>query len=293
VFVTSLSVLALQRVASPRTAPLIDRALGLLRREVAPGPLWRFWTHDHDRHKEIPCDADDSACATMALGATASGRRRTQRLLLANRDERGRFQTWFLPRGVGAFRPLMLRTTIAERRAGEHRSLFWEMTEATPGDVDAVVNANVLRLFGPDAPPEAVGWVSDELAAGREEEADSWHRNRFSYWYSVADGIARGVPYADAVPSLVLDRIVGALDERAEIAPLDLAHALSALRLLQGPADAVATATDRLLAAQQPDGGWARSIFFYGGPKMVFGWGSEALTTAAAIAALTPDGDAA
>jgi hypothetical protein len=286
VFVTSLSVLALERVPDPRVGPMVERALDLVASETAPGPLWRFWTHDHDRHREIPCDADDTACATMALGRRAADAARTKRLLLANRDPGGRFLTWFLPRGAASLSPARLRNTVDEWRARSRREMFWEMTEATPDDVDGVVNANVLRLFGPDAPAESVAYVSGVVIDGRERECDSWHRNEFSCWYSVADGARRGVPYEGAV----LDRLARRLRDRLEDGPaptsLDLAHALGAAQAIGDPSGVSGELVERLVAVQSPDGSWDRDIFFYGGPKEVFAWGSEAFTTAAAVSAL-------
>ena len=290
VFVTSLSVLALERVRSPRVGPMIDKALGLVASETAPGPLWRFWTHDHDRHREIPCDADDTSCATMALGARAVHADRTRRLLLANRDRAGRFLTWFLPRGARSLAPGRLRNTVDEWRSRSRRELFWEMTEATPDDVDGVVNANVLRLFGPDAPAEAVAYVSGVVLEGRERECDSWHRNEFNCWYSVADGARRGVPYERSVLARVAERLGSRLGEGPVPSSLDLAHGLGAVLAIGDPAGLAPDLVERLLAAQHPDGSWDRDIFFYGGPKEVFAWGSEAFTTAAAVAALSDAG---
>ncbi len=288
VFVTSLCVLALGAVEDDRVAAMSARARDLIRREAAPGPLWRFWTHDHDRHREIPCDADDTACATMALGGDGPDAGRSRRLLLANRDAEGRFRTWFLPRGAAAWSPGRLRNSLGELRDRSRRAAFWEMTEADPDDVDGVVNANVLRLLGPASPTAAVELVSDAVRSGRERECDSWHRNEHSCWWSLADGHRRGVPYADEVVSTVVERI----RERAEVpapdeTPLDVGHALAALRALRPDGDpATGPLVERLLAAQRDDGSWERSIFFYGGPKEVFAWGSSAYTTAVAVGAL-------
>lgn len=293
VFVTSLCILVLQRVGPAAATPLIERARSLLRAEASHGPLWRFWTHDHDRHLEIPCDADDSACATMALDGPARDSDRTRTLLLANRDRAGRFRTWFLPRGAGALRPRSWRNTLDEWRARTRRQQFWEMTEATPDDVDAVVNANVLRCFGPTAPPEAVAYVSNVVRDGTERDSDSWHRNEFSCWYSVADGIRRGVAYPDDVGTLVRHRIGELVDAGpATLSPLDAAHALASLCALGEPGHHGELLATHLVDTQLDDGAWPRSIFFYGGPKEVFAWGSEDLATATAIAALTDYADA-
>lgn len=293
VFVTSLCVLALQRIDSPLTEPLIDRAKKFLRSEASHGPLWRFWTHDNDRHLEIPCDADDSACATMALDPRSKEADRTRKLLLANRDRRGRFHTWFIPRGISALRPRMLRNSLGEWGAGKRRDLFWEMTEATPDDVDAVVNANVLRCFGSTAPAEAVAFVASVVHDGTERTSDSWHRNEFSCWYSVADGIRRGVPYDDEVGVLVRGRICERIRTGiGDLSALDSAHALGSLCALGDPGqDGEALAT-HLIRSQLEDGAWPRSIFFYGGPREVFAWGSEDLATAMSVATLTDYADA-
>lgn len=289
VFVTALCVLALQRVSSSTAVPMIDAAKHFLQSEVAHGPLWRFWTHDHDRHLEIPCDADDSACVTMALNPSSHEADLTRRLLTANRDHLGRFHTWFVPQGIRALRPRFWRIALDEMKARSARATFWDATEATPGDVDVVVNANVLRCFGPASPAAAVAYVSDIVRRGEERASDSWHRNEFSCWYSVADGIRRGVPYPDDIPGIIRDRIAERANDGGNVlrqTPLDAAHALSTLCAIGDPGRDGEALARSLLEIQSGDGGWSRSIFFYGGPREVFAWGSEDFSTAASLAAL-------
>lgn len=85
----------------------------------------------------------------------------------------------------------------------------------------------------------------------------------------------------------VVERIVQRVRPDGSVGPaLDTAFALSALTTLDGPADARAALAEALRGSQLADGSWERSIFYYGGPNEVFGWASEALSTASALQAL-------
>ena len=95
----------------------------------------------------LPPDLDDTSCVSAVLARNGANGAADRRILLANRNRRGLFYTWIVPR---------LRWTSAPHRqimASQLRLIpaliaFFRSTSASPGDIDAVVNANCLYALG-------------------------------------------------------------------------------------------------------------------------------------------------
>jgi hypothetical protein len=285
-FVTALVVLALDRLPDRlRPDPVLAGARRFLRRHQEPGALWRYWAADHERRGFTPPDADDTACCSLALGGEGTAANRP--VLLANRDGDGRFYTWLVLHRPWPKDPRAWWRLRHELRARTRRHELWTSTEAEHDDVDGVVNANVLRYLGAEAPSEAVAYVRGLVEAGVEEGCDSWHHSRFALYASIADGRRRGVPGYEGLAPLVEARIAErVLDDGTVGTALDTGHALTTAVDLGCDPALVEALAGGLLASQHDDGRWARSVCYHGGPLEVFGWASTALSTATAAAAL-------
>ncbi len=285
-FVTALTSLALEHVDLPEVEAMRVRVAAYLQGEREPAGLWRYWSREAALHDYTPPDADDTACCSLAVGRATE--RANVRLLLANRDRAGRFYTWFLLRPEN--RDLRYRWALRGERsksARARREELWANSEASPGDVDATVNANVIRYLGPDrAPPAAIEWVASVIEAGTEIEEDHWYRSRTSLYRSVAVAAVQGVDRFVGLRHLVIERIADDPGPSALRNDLERADALRVLRLLRAPAVAVEQLAAALLKTQRPDGSWERALCYYGGPQESFGWSSESLTTATAVGAL-------
>lgn len=283
-FVTALVSLALEHVDLPEVPAMRSQVAAYLRSEREPAGLWRYWARDAALHDYTPPDADDTACCSLAVGA--GDHQANVRLLLANRDPAGRFYTWFLLRPE--HRGLRYRLALRNERsasAQSRRTELWADSEASPGDVDVTVNANVIRYLGARrAPAAAIEWVASVIEAGTEVADDHWYRSRTSLYRSVAatGGVARFV----GLHGHMIERLTHDLDAGELRNDLELADALRALRLLGAPPDAIERAGNELLQRQGPTGSWERAICYFGGPQESFGWASEALATATAVGAL-------
>src|SRR5690606_29704985 len=122
-----------------------------------------------------PPDADDTACASMAVALRGDDTSANVALLLANRDRAGRFFTWLIPHR-DRFTPRFWWAVRDEfrRATRDRRQELWANSEAWPADVDGVVNANVVRYLGPGrAPAAAVGFVASIITDEREDDCDS------------------------------------------------------------------------------------------------------------------------
>lgn len=286
-FITALAATSLANIERQDAVRLVDSAIEFLEQEQQPNGLWRYWATANEQTSFTPADADDTACCSMALGTRDRNTVANIPLLLSNRSSEGRFYTWFVPRN--GLRGLRLRQALREERQKDVRELrasLWETTEAEPDDIDVVVNANVCRYLGSEAPYSASGWVASELRGGREVGSDKWHRIATTFYLSIADGAHRGVKAFEDLDGLIVDNISKAWSDGKLSTDLDKAQSLLALQRLDAQGDTSSEIASALEQAQSPAGSWERTIYYFGGPKEVFGWASEALTTSYAAEAL-------
>ena len=281
VFPTALAAHALGFV--PGAAALLDRAMRFLLDQRDRHGVWRHWTRDHPHFAALPPDLDDTSCASAVLMRNGVNGAADPQLLLSNRDQRGLFYTWIVPR---------LRWTGAAHRrivAGQLRRVpalyaFFRSTSASPSDVDAVVNANCLFMLGPFSGHQLiVEHLLGVLRSGGETSCDKWYDNPFVVWYFFSRALSEVAPEAR---DIIVRRI-------ASVAPSNvLETALAAASLLYWDRVPEQDAISALLDGQLDTGGWPRAALYHGGrarrPDGTFAephpdtphWGSEALTTA-------------
>jgi hypothetical protein len=292
VFATSVIALCLESVPNPDAALVVRRAVSFLRAQMRAPGLWRFWTSEHEFHRVIPFDSDDTACAAALLRGHGGAPAAVGGLLLANRDRRGLFHTWFVPHRGTAPRHLgFWRAAVGGWRRPLHRAAFWRLTEADPGDVDAVVNANVLFFLGETAATRpVVEHLAEVVREGREEDCDKWYRRSLAVHHAIARCFARGVAGLGPVREAALARILALARSDGSFGDGALDTALAACALgdwgYDGPELAAARAW--LARSQLPSGGWATDAYYLGGPKAVSRWGSEEMTAGFALQALAP-----
>jgi hypothetical protein len=272
--------------------PVRTRALAFLEAEMDRHGLWRHWTREHPQARQLPPDLDDSSCAAAAL-ADPDRLAGNRPILLGNRRSDGLFLTWVLPRlkGGGAAHR---RAAWPQLRHLPTLILFFRKTSADPGDVDAVVNANALfRLGAFEGREKIVDFLLGILRDGLEDSCDKWYENRFAIWYFVS----RALGAEAAAAELILGRLATASPAGA------MESALALCTLLNCGVEPEAGAVEALLALQSDDGSWPRAALYHGGRARLGGggfaprhpdtphWGSEALTTAFCVEALSRRAD--
>lgn len=284
VFPTAVIGCSLQCVRTPEATRMVDRAMAFLQDEMEAGGVWRFWSSDSPRHRGIPPDLDDMACASVALRTSGRVVPDNRHLILANRDRSGRFFTWLAPRLQWnhslRYWQIVLRQLAHPRR---HR-LFWQGT-ARPDDVDCVVNANILRYLGrgPWALP-VIELLVDAIRRGLERRCDKSYPSSAIVYYFISRCYASGVVELAAVRDAIVGRLLGVVGRAPglEVTPLEMALAISAA--LDWDADThLDGAIAWLIGQQQDDGAWRRDVVNAGG---YWRWGSEAWTTAFCVEAL-------
>ena len=272
----------------PEAAPLAARAHRFLLAEMDAHGLWRHWTRDHPHYSSLPPDLDDTSCASAALAGAGHAIPDNRALLLANRARDGRFLTWLVPRPRWTGGRHM-RLVLRQLRHLPTLLMFFRLTSAKPGDIDACVNANTLHHLGRfEGAGKVVAWLLSVLRNGQERQCDKWYENPFVVRYFLSRALAARAPEAR---DLILGRTA------AEPAQSDLEQALAACTLLDWD-EAPEAQLEALLAAQAPDGSWRRAALYHGGRARLRSggfaephpdtprWGSEAITTAFAVEAL-------
>lgn len=275
---------------SPAAKAMRARAEDFLLGEMDENGLWKHWTSEHPQHHLLPPDLDDTSCASAVLARAGRPMPPNRHLLLANRSRAGLFYTWIVPRLRWAGLP-HFRATAPQLLRAPALWIFFRRTSAAPRDVDAAVNANALFYLGSVPNRAAVeGHLIEVLREGREAQCDKWYENPFAIWYFFSRALAGSAPEAGEI----IGQRIGAV---APASALEAALALCSLNYWRR--DGGEALLDRLLADQLPSGGWPRAALYHGGRKRrrdgsfepphpdTPRWGSEELSTALAIEALT------
>ncbi|MEA2141963.1 MAG: hypothetical protein QOI64_393 [Solirubrobacteraceae bacterium] len=287
-FTTALVVHSISGSSAPGTRQMIDRALDYLSAEMEPGGAWRYWASDHGGHEVIPADLDDIACASQVLRRYGRSIPANRRLVLANRDRRGRFYTWIAPRyAPPPLSPAFWR--VARRQTGARD--FFKDNEISGRDVSCVVNANVLFYLGDGrAARPVVKYLIEVMRRRAERSSDSWYESAFPFYYSVARCIAAGITGLAGLSGEITERIGVAQREQGCLGEgsLETALAAGALHYLGQCSPTLIRACDFLLGAQAEDGSWPAEPLYHGGPPRELRWGSAELTTGFCVEALLP-----
>jgi hypothetical protein len=256
--------------------------------------VWNHFVPNHRLFKMNPYDIDSTVVALDyfqdrgKLPPTA--KQRALNLLWDQITERGLFFTFYTLRGSlncsGRSWILFLR----ELRAPLSTRVFWKIVEADRRDVDGVVNINVLHYLGRIAGSEnVISYLRKELMEGNELQFDKWYKTTSVIYYFGSRLNHQNYTELEDVFLRWKEELMGIVQsqELSQLHDLDLG--LMAVTMINLDLDQkyVSPCIERLLQAQQSAGNWKKKAFYFGGPKKIMGWGSDALTTAICIEALT------
>jgi hypothetical protein len=282
---------------SEKVEEILRKAIRFLINAMQDGCVWRYTCSPNPDY--LAPDVDDTACISSLLRRHSVSFPDNAGVILGNRDSRGLFYTWILPR----FRwtTHMSYWRVALRQLLKLRQLYWfyTVTECKPNDVDLVVNANVLYYLGerPETAPiiRSLIQIIEEQA---EESCDKYYANRFNFYYFLSRNYAAGVGALEAVGETIVGRIKSYAHPDGVIGNhiLHTAQAACALMDWQDWEDhkhgkdhstILDNAIQAILCARDSSGGWKRCPFYYSGPSKKLGWGSEELTTGFCLEALS------
>jgi hypothetical protein len=191
----------------PGAEDLVGRAIDFLRGQRDEYGLWRHWTRDNPMFRPLPPDLDDTCCVSAVLAQHKVPDTVDPALVIANRDHRGLFYTWVVPR-LRWTAPALRRVMLRQLRHLLVIRGFFRITSAEPGDVDAVVNANCLFALGAFPGHRAVvDYLLDILRDGCETTCDKWYDNPFVVRYAFSRSLR---PVAPEAEDIIMPRLLSA-----------------------------------------------------------------------------------
>lgn len=276
---------------SDSVEPMLSKATNYLKYHMHGGGVWPVFSNIHPWHKIVPYDAD-----SLAFGSAYMQERGVQYtalnnkpLLLANRTRGGLFYTWFILHSHLHSNRTLWRLSLKELKKPITSFLFWRANECTRSDVDLGINANVLYYLGEIS--ETIPVINElikVISEGREGDCDKWYRNPFTIYYLISRAYNRGAKKLQPVVAPIIDRIIATAlpDGQLGKSVLDTAIGATTLINLGFTSKELHQAINFLITKQGPYGEWPRWLLYYGGPKLLQGWGSEELTTALCLEAI-------
>ena len=273
---------------SDRVEEIVRRAIRFLVSAMQDGCVWRYTCSPNPDY--LPPDVDDTACISFLLRQHGVSFPDNTGVILGNRDSRGLFYTWVLPRLK--WTTYMSYWRVALRQLLKLRQLYWfyTVTECKPNDLDLVVNANVLYYLGnrPETAP-IIRCLIQIIEEQAEETCDRYYANRFNFYYFLSRNYAAGIRSFEAVGDTIVARIKSYAQPDGVIGNhiLHTAQAACALMDWKDHSTVLDDAIQAILRARESTGGWQRLPFYYSGPSKKLAWGSEELTTGFCLEALS------
>lgn len=285
-FATAHVLHSLQFVPHPAVATMTARGVACFLREMDGHGLWRYWNKGsvqsgRKAHPFIPADLDDMACISAILRHEGVPFPDNRRLMLHNRDPRGRFYTYQILRAVPTLDPVYWWAMLRDLTIGRW-VVFWRSQFSRYDDVSGVVNANVIWYLGerPETRP-SIDWLIAVVEAGAEADCDTFYHDPFALWHAIGRAYRAGVARFEVVRETIATRIESYLLPNGSIAApaMHVAMAMSALLNLGVDSPFLGAGGAWLERQQAADGGWDASPMYFGGRLAQNSWASRALTT--------------
>ena len=263
-FISAFCALALESSDEPKARAMCAATRAYLVDTMEYPGLWRYYRH-------LPQDLDSSALCSLVIGNHPwMLLERNVPEILANRDEKGLFQTWILaddePDVVSPFRI----------------------------EADPVVNANVIACLG-ERPEtrEALRWLEGLIIEDKLDGTSKWYPDIVSIYYAITRALLRVPSALDRLRPVFAERILDLRNGKGEFGNiLQTAQAVSALYNIGSLQSIDAQQqVERFLGSQREDGSWPELLAF-GDQELKWGvvgqigHGSESVTSAFCIEAL-------
>jgi hypothetical protein len=271
----------------PKINIILDKVAGFLLEQRKVGSAWNHFTKGHHLYPLCPFDLDVTACASVFLKDRKVNFPSNTDLILSNVNSKKLFFTWITPRLKLNSNKSYWRLSLLELKNPIKSFFFWIKMECSKGDIDGVVNANVLYYLGETSKTKpAIDYLVKIIADGKEDDCDKWYRNVFTVYYFISRNYYIGI--LNDEKQTIIDRVIkqlkpdGCIGESA----LDTALAVCTLLNLNYNEPQLIPAIQFLIDQQFENGSWEKMAYYYGGPKKMVNWGSEELTTGICLEAL-------
>jgi hypothetical protein len=291
-FVTTFVLHALSQVDRAPIAGMVERGLRFLESERELGGIWRYYSSRQWKHRRVPPDLDDTACASDALRLFGRPVPNNRWIFRRCRTSEGRYRSWIVPARSSdlALRLYSRVAALADRKRlppmpDEERAnpRFASAVDDVPaGEVDPVVNANVILYLGDSGETRQVsGWLTGLCRTGVRGVYSPYYPDPLALYYMISRACWRNAPTLAAAGDSIV-RETKALQQPDGSFGTPLATALAAGALLTFAPGEAATrqALGSLLRTQRGEGSWPGRALYRGPVEF---WGSDELTTALAL----------
>ncbi|HWZ46024.1 MAG TPA: hypothetical protein VNW97_21305 [Candidatus Saccharimonadales bacterium] len=286
-FPAALIANCLNFTKSEKAEEVVRKAIYFLASTMEEGGVWRYWTLTQGY---VPPDLDDTACISFLLKRHGICLPDNTSMMLGNRDSRGLFYTWVLPRWRWTTHTSYWRIALRELLKLPQLYHLCKLNDCKPNDLDAVVNANILHYLGerPETRP-IIQYLIHVIEEQAEETCDRWYGSRFSFYYFLSRNHAAGMRAFEQVGSPIVERIKSYAHPDGVIGNHILHAALAACALMdwKDHSTVLDHAIQAILRARGDNGGWQRFSVYYSGPTKKFAWGSDEVTTGFCLEALS------
>ncbi|MDO9551124.1 hypothetical protein [Rhodonellum sp.] len=268
---------------------ILEKLSGFLALHQSKYGLWRHYTDHHPLSRFIPFDLDNTAMASHLLSKLHQEVPDNRALFLSNLSSKGLFYTWITWR---AQLNLNVRYWLSLGREFRHpigQYYFWKLMPCDKGDIDAVVNSNVLLYLGYSEKTEAiVDWMVKVLTESKEKSCDKWYGRPSLVYYFFSKNFTQNIPKLEPMKALVRKLIFENLRGNGQFfdSELDTALAITTLIHASYGHEIPQQSIQFLLNRQQSDGSWGKWVIFYGKPDRKSGFGSKALSSSHVLEAL-------
>jgi hypothetical protein len=257
VFASTFVLHALSFVENtPRVREVKEKAKKFILSEQDTTPLWRYFGKD----SALCPDLDDTACVLAALAKNdyPVDPELCDQFLKYRDPSTGLFKTWV------------------------------EMPPNTENDIDSVVNANILFLYGllgrSRRIPEVISYLLQEADVLHIQNSQVWYHSPLVFAYAVSRAFHDGhvSELVRARPMLLEHLVFSQQDTGCWCNPLETAFATTTLLNYSSEGDEVEKAIRYLIDAQDAhEGSWPADFFYVLAEE-----GSKQLTTAMCVEAL-------
>lgn len=273
----------------PKVEEMLNKTIPFLRYQMNPGGVWNHFTHLHRLRYLCPLDVDDTATVCALLKERNVKPPNNLKLLLDNRNKDKLFYSWFIFRLKWNPNRMYWRLVSRELLNPVSSFIFWKKMECGRDDIDGVVNANLMYYLGDNEYTQPIIKLLIKIIEEKKEgDCDKWYRNPFTVYYFISRNYFIGITKLEPLRQPVIDRILAAAksDGRLGDSVLDTALSVCTLLNLRHECPEMEKAVEFLIGAQRKNGEWERWLLYYGGPKLLQGWGSEEMTTGFCLEAL-------
>lgn len=274
----------------PESEKMIAKSIHFLNAHRQYG-VWNFLSKTGVMYPLLPFDVDSTSLAAWVLrerNLNPEGDRIATKIILANRNRKGLFYTWIVPRLSSAYSLRFLRIAVHVLFNPIRHVVYWYHTNCNYFDVDAGINANVLFYLGDiPATQPVVDLLVNIIQDNKEATCDKWYNNPFVIYYFFSRNYCHGIHKLEAIWPPIIDRILSLAynDGRLGSTLLDTALAVCTLLNLHHSSVVLDKAVQYIIHAQQEYGNWERWSHYTAGDEHAH-FGSEEITTAFCLEAL-------